>query len=35
MVGSTVMSDADIGETIEKTGRAFRSFVEEEENLGE
>ena len=35
MVGSTVMSDADIDETVEKAGRAFRSFVEEEENLGE
>jgi len=29
MVGSTAMSDADIDETIEKSGRAFRLYVEE------
>ena len=29
MVASTVMSDADIDETIEKSGRAFRLYVEE------
>ena len=30
MVGSTAMSDADIDETIEKSGQAFRSYVEED-----
>ena len=35
MVGSTAMSDADIDETIEKAGRAFRSFITEEESSGE
>jgi len=33
MVGSTAMSDADIDETIEKSGRAFRLYVEENGHL--
>jgi len=35
LIGSTVMTNSDIDETIDKAGRAFRSFVLEEEHLSE
>ena len=35
LIGSTAMTDSDIDETIDKAGRAFRSFVLEEEYLSE
>jgi glutamate-1-semialdehyde 2,1-aminomutase len=35
LIGSTVMNDSDIDETIEKAGRAFQSFLLEEERSNE